>query len=156
MPIPIFLLLFSLVACVSSSGPIFVQEAILPDSSPCIYLYRPDSVYLQASKWEFLIDESQSVTLTNGTYAKIPVTQGRHEIVSGMSQKIDQPPQLIFVEAVKGKNIYVKYEIKTQGNVLMSLIDKPRFNNRLYEVEEGQALLDLKELHLTTTSGRPH
>jgi hypothetical protein len=151
---PILLLLLSLSACATGNGPLFVQEAMLPDSAAYLYLYRPDSAYLQAAKWEFVIDKTRSITLTNGTYAKIPITPGKHEIVSGMSQRIGQPPLLTSVEAAKGKNVYVKYEIQAQGGVLMSLIDKPQFNNRLYEVEESQALLELKELHLTTASER--
>jgi len=147
----VLLLLFS---CASSNGPLFVHEPILPDSEPCLYIYRPDSTYLQAAKWEFLVDNDKLVTLTNGTYAKIPLSPGRHEIVSGMSQKVGQRPLLITMEAVKGKNVYVKYEIQLRGSVLINLIDSPQFDNRLYEVEESQALADLKELHLTAESMR--
>jgi hypothetical protein len=152
--ISIFLLLFPLFACAVGNGPLFVKEAMPADSDPCIYLYRPDSVYLQAAKWEFVIDKTRSITLANGAYARIPITPGKHEIVSGMSQRIGQRPLLISVEAAKGRSIYVKYEVQTQGSVLTALIDKPRFDNRLCEVEESQALLDLKELHLTTAAER--
>jgi hypothetical protein len=148
------LFILSLLSCASSNGPLFVHEPTLIDSDPCLYIYRPDSTYLQAAKWEFLIDKTNYVTLTNGTYAKIPIAPGRHEVVSGMSNKIGQPPLRITMEAVKGKNVYVKYEIQMESNVVMSLIDKPKFNNKLSEVEESQALLDLKNLRLTTVSGR--
>jgi hypothetical protein len=148
--------LSTLLSCASSSGPLFVHEPILADSDPCLIIYRPDSTYLRGAKWEFLVDKDNYVTLTNGTYAKIPIAPGRHEVVSGMSKEIGQPPLLITIEAVKGKNVYVKYEIQMASNLMMSLIDKPKFNNRLYEVEESQALTDLKDLHLTTASGRSH
>ena len=150
----LYLFLLLSLSCASGRGPLFVHEPSLPDSDPCLYIYRPDSTYLRAAKWEFVVDNDKVVTLTNGTYAKIPLSAGSHEIVSGMSQKIGQRSLLITIEAVKGKNVYVKYEIQPQGNVLTSLIDKPKFDNRLYEVEESQALADLKELHLTAESIR--
>jgi hypothetical protein len=150
------LFILSLLSCASSNGPLFIHKPTLIDSDPCLYIYRPDSTYLQAAKWEFLIDKDNYVTLTNGTYAKLPILPVRHEVVSGMSKKIGQAPLRITIEAVKGKNVYVKYEIQMENNVVTSLIDKPKFNNRLSEVEESQALLDLKNLRLTTASGGSH
>ena len=146
--------LLSLLSCNRSTGPLFVHEQIPTESDPNLFIYRPESNYLKAAKWEFLIDNDKVVTLTNGTYAKISIAPGKHEIVSGMSQKVGQLPLSISIDAAEGKNVYVKYEIKMQRSILMSLIDKPKFDNRLSEVEEIQALIDLKELCLTTVSDR--
>ena len=57
---------------------------------------------------------------------------------------------MIMVDAVKGKNVYVKYEIKFAGSPLLNIIDRPKFNNRFREMDETRALKDLKDLHLST------
>jgi hypothetical protein len=132
------------------NGPLFVHEPVLADADPCLYIYRPESLYLKDSKWEFLIDKEKHVLLENGTYAKIQLTPGTHEIISGKLQGINQLPIMIMVDTVKGRNVYVKYEIKFAGSPLMNIIDRPKFNNRLHEMDETRALKDLKNLHLCT------
>jgi hypothetical protein len=144
----LLMFLLPLFSCVS--GPLFVHEPPLADSDPCLYIYRPESLYLKDTKWEFLIDKEKHVMLENGTYAKIQLTPGTHEIISGKSHGIDQLPMMIMVDSVKGKNVYVKYEIKFAGSPLLNIIDRPKFNNRFREIDETRALKDLKDLHLST------
>lgn len=145
----LLIFLLPLFSC-AGSGPLFVHEPVLADADPSLYIYRPESLYLKDSKWEFLIDKEKHVLLENGTYAKIQLTPGTHEIISGKLQGINQMPIMIMVDAIKGRNVYVKYEIKFAGSPLRNIIDKPKFNNRLHEMDETRALKDLKDLHLCT------
>ena len=154
----LFLLTMLLLSsCTTTSGPLFMQEPILLDADPNLYLYRQTSALLAGSKWEFLIDKDIVVNLSNGTYVKVPIKPGKHEIMAPGDANIDQPPLIIQFEATKGKNAYVKYEMKTKHGVFVAIfIDRPKFNNLLYEVDEGQALAELKELHLLTLPQRKY
>ena len=143
-------------SCSTAKGPLFVQETISADADPTLYIYRPSSSLLYVAKWEFVIDEDIVANLSNGTYAKLPIKPGKHEIISAGSPNIEQPPLRICFEAVKGKNTYIKYEMRTKHGYIMSLLDRPKFNNILSEVEEGQALAELKEIHATTLPQRKY
>jgi len=146
----------SISTCTTASGPLFMQEPILLDADPNLYLYRPSSELMRYAKWEFAIDKDIVVNLSNGTYVKVPIKPGKHEILAAGYANVDQPPLIIQFEATKGKNNYIKYEMKTKHGVLMGLLDRPKFNNLFSEVAESQALVDLKEARLTTLPQRKY
>ena len=147
----LFLLSILLIsACATASGPLFIQEPILSEADPNLYLYRPSSGLMRYAKWEFSIDKDVVVNLSNGTYVRVPIKPGKHEVLAAGDANVDQPPLLIQFEATKGKNNYIKYEMQTKHGVLMGLIDRPQFNNLFNEVEESKALVDLKETRQTT------
>lgn len=142
----IFLLLLS-----CASGPKFIQEPIPLEADPNLYLYRQSNIFVAAfDKWLFFIDGSTAVGLANGTYVKIPIKPGNHEVMAAGTSVTRQRPLKINFVADKGKNIYVKYEIDTKYGVLLGLLLGPEFDNYLLEVDENQALVDLKELRLTS------
>jgi hypothetical protein len=159
LPLSKLILLFAvtlIAACTTASGPLFVQEPISPDSDPYLYIYRPSSSLQYAAKWEFAIDSDIVVNLSNGTYVKVPIKPGRHEVLSGGSRSTDQPPLIISFDAVKGKNTYIKYEMRTKHGYLKSVLDRPKFDNLFSEVAEGQALTELKEIRETTLPQRKY
>jgi hypothetical protein len=144
----IIVFIFTLASCATSKGPFFTYDPLPENSDPFLYIYRPKSNYLQYAKWEFGVDDKTVITLTNGSYAKISVKPGKHDLISGGNREISQPPIKITIECKKGKNSFVKYEFKT--SLIKSLLDRPKFNNLFYEVAENVAIPELKETRLTT------
>jgi hypothetical protein len=146
--------MFISASCSTARGPLFMQELVSSDADPNLYIYRSSSAIMIGAKWEFAIDRDVVVNLSNGTYAKLPIKPGKHEIIAANAEDVAQPPLIIEFEATKGKNTYIKYEMKSKRGFLMDLIDRPILKNLFIEVEEGQALAELKELRLTTLPQR--
>jgi len=146
-----------IISCSTVTGPPFTQEPISADADPNLYLYRPSSWLMSGADWEFVIDKDVIVNLSNGTYVKLPIKPGTHEIISAPAKSVDQPWLKFEFEAVKGKNSYVKYEMQTKHGVFFSIfIARPIFNNRLYELDEVQAVAELNELRLTKLPQRKY
>jgi hypothetical protein len=136
-----------LCSCATGDGPLFSPSAIGSAAGPQLFIYRQKSVYQHWTKFEFLIDRRMVITLGDGNYAQIRLTPGTHEIIAGGLDYLEQPPIRLCIEMVKGKNMYVRYGMHT--NLLISLLDRPKINNRFEVVEESVALTELIEMRLT-------
>ena len=129
----------------ASSGPAFQSVIIDHETNPVIYIYRPNSVCLMSAKQQFLIDDNL-ITLRNNEYSFVSVKQGSHKVISGEFKNLHIPPLITEINTVRGKSYYIKYDISCDSKYLL---DSPKFNIHLAEVNETMALEELSQTHLT-------